>query len=325
MKIEAEKAKASTLKGFLASKYEPWVAIERKRGAETLYRIRYNFKIFLDTPLSEIDHWKVENWRLAQLKNGKKPRTVNRDVAALRGCLSKAVDWGLLDFHPLTKLKPIKSDNQTKVRYLSEAEEKRLRESLILREEEIKAARKNGNEWRQSRGYPLYPDIETQAFADHLQPMVLLSINTGLRQGEVFILSWSDLDFNRGILTVNGETAKSGRTRHIPLNSEALSVLKTWEAQSEKVSKFIFPGKNGNKLNNVRKSWATLLKKAQITNFRWHDLRHHFASRLAMASVDLNTIRELLGHSDLTMTLRYAHLAPEYKANAVAKLVNFGS
>jgi len=83
----------------------------------------------------------------------------------------------------------------------------------------------------------------------------------------------------------------------------------------------VFPGQTGAPLNNVRRSWEGVLQAAHITRFRWHDLRHTFASKLVMAGVDLNTVRELLGHSDYKMTQRYAHLAPEHKAAAVAKLV----
>ena len=73
-------------------------------------------------------------------------------------------------------------------------------------------------------------------------------------------------------------------------------------------------------LTDIKKSFASLLKLAEIQNFRFHDLRHHFASKLVMAGIDLNTVRELLGHVDIRMTLRYSHLAPEHKAAAVEVL-----
>ena len=150
--------------------------------------------------------------------------------------------------------------------------------------------------------------------------MVLLSINTGMRRGEVFNLKWENVNLERAIITIDGDFSKSGKTRHIPLNTEAFNVLKTWKKERNHPT-LVFPSKNGRKFNNIKRSWAGLLKEANIENFRWHDLRHHFASRLVMSGVDLNTVRELLGHSDMTMTLRYAHLAPEHKANAVEKLV----
>ncbi len=82
----------------------------------------------------------------------------------------------------------------------------------------------------------------------------------------------------------------------------------------------MFPGKSGAKLVNIRKAWVKVLADAGIKNFRWHDLRHHFASKLVQKRVDLNTVRDLLGHADLKMTLRYAHLSPDNKADAVALL-----
>ena len=102
--------------------------------------------------------------------------------------------------------------------------------------------------------------------------------------------------------------AKSSKTRHIPLNAAALSALKGWHGQ-QTASPLVFPGRNGVPFDNVRSSWEEVLKAAEITRFRWHDLRHTFASRLVLKGVDLNTVRELLGHSDYQMTLRYAHLA----------------
>ena len=150
--------------------------------------------------------------------------------------------------------------------------------------------------------------------------MILLFLHTGLRRGEVFNLTWADVDLGRANLTVRGTGAKSQQTRHVPLNTEALAVLKGWRDQT-KSDDLIFPGKNGERFNNIRRSWAGVLDAAKISGFRLHDLRHTFASRLVMAGVDLNTVRELLGHSDYAMTLRYAHLAPEHKAAAVARLV----
>lgn len=119
---------------------------------------------------------------------------------------------------------------------------------------------------------------------------------------------------------MTGATAKSRRTRHIPLNREATAVLLGWRAQAETTEGLVFVNDAGQRFDRVNSSWRRLLKDAEITGFRWHDMRHHFASRLVMGGVDLNTVRELLGHSDYAMTLRYAHLAPEHKLKAVEVL-----
>ncbi len=222
---------------------------------------------------------------------------------------------GWLELSPLTKLKPLKTDDRKIICYLSEDEEKRLMNALVGRDKLNIAKRSSANEWRAKRGYPLLANLEQAEYFDYLTPMVLLSINSGLRRGELFSLTWNHVDINKAMVTIVGDNAKSGKTRHVPLNSAALHALKIWQKQCFEHN-LVFSGKEGNQFDNVRKSWGKILKDASISNFRWHDLRHHFESKLVMAGVDLNTVRELLGHSDLTVTLRYAHLAPEHKAEA---------
>ena len=219
---EAKLAKARTLKGFLEHKYAPWVKAERKTGKATLARIEHNFKNFMSRPLAEITPWLIERWRSEQIKAGKAVATVNRDVVALKAALSKAVDWHLIAAHPLVKIKPLKTDSKRKVRYLSEDEDKRLRVTLTSRDAEIKAKRASANEWRRQRGYQELPSLSGCAYVDHLTPMVLLTINTGLRRGEAFDLIWHHVNFQARTITVEGEKAKSGQTRHVPLNDEAI-------------------------------------------------------------------------------------------------------
>jgi integrase len=122
-------------------------------------------------------------------------------------------------------------------------------------------------------------------------------------------------------MTIHGKSAKSGQTRHIPMNREARDVIRTWRPADAKPGVYVFANGEKEGLTTIKTAWAPLLKRAEIDSFRFHDLRHTFASKLVMAGVDLNTVRELLGHADLKMTLRYAHLAPSVKAAAVEKLV----
>ncbi len=151
-------------------------------------------------------------------------------------------------------------------------------------------------------------------FGDHLTPAVLLSMNTGLRRGEVLKLRWGSVDFNRRLITVEGRNAKNRQTRHVPLNEEAMNVLRCWREQSGGSAKVF------DVVTRFQTAWKKLLLRAGIAHFRWHDLRHHFASRLVQRGVPLNTVRDLLGHSSVGMSLRYAHLAPDQRREAVAKL-----
>jgi integrase len=209
-------------------------------------------------------------------------------------------------------------DSSATVRYLAPDEDKRLRDTLDAREAKRRDDRDKFNAWRRERGYKEFPTLG--AFTDHLKPMVLIALNTGCRRGELFNLKWTDINFVGRILTVAGATAKSGKTRHIPLNDEAFTVLQAWHGQCKGKSELVFPSYDGERMDNISTSWERLIGDAKIENFRFHDCRHDFASKLVMAGVDLNTVRELLGHSDIKMTLRYAHLAPQKLAAAVATL-----
>ncbi|NVJ45541.1 MAG: site-specific integrase [Cytophagia bacterium] len=322
LKQEAALKKLRTLNNFLEQQYEPWILTHRKRASETMQTIRNRFDEFMNYSLDEITVLKIEQWRRKKINEGKASTTINRQVAALRSVLSKAVEWDLLEHHPLEKLKPLKVDRTPLVRYLEPEEEKRLFKALDERDEEIKQARERGNLWRKQRGYELKEDLSDFKYADRMTPMIYLSLKTGLRQGEVMSLRWADvyLDHASPYLTVRAEHAKSSKARYLPLSPTAQEVLKHWRSQCDKDAGLVFPSHTGSKLDNVKKAWSSLLKKAQIEKFRWHDMRHDFASKLVMKGVALNTVRELCFHADLNTTLRYAHLAPDHKSDAVALL-----
>lgn len=275
------------LQEFLTERYAPWVRHHRKDAQGALNRVTRQFIPTLgNTRLDELTPLVIEACRTERLNAGIQRQTVNRDTAALKGLLSHAVQWGVIAVNPLAGLKAPASGRAI-VRYLTHDEEQRLRAAL------------------EGRG-------------GHLRPMVLISLNTGLRQGELFSLTWDDVDFTQSLLTVRSENAKSGRTRHLPLNAEALTVLREWRGDSQ--TGLVFPSRTGRRIDNVQKSWSTVLKTAAISDFRWHDLRHSFASHLVMRGVSLAVVRELLGHASMEMTLRYSHLAPENLREAVSRL-----
>jgi integrase len=234
-----------------------------------------------------------------------------RDLFTLSGVLGRAVKAGELTENPVRLVDKPRMDRRGKVRFLDQTEESRLRDALRARDEGTQNLRTVANERRQKRHKNLLPRLTH--FRD-LTPAVLLSMNTGLRRGEVLKLHWVSVDFDRRLLTVEGQNAKNRQTRHVPLNEEAMSVLQRWREQSGSGTR-VFDVATG-----FQTAWEKVLKRSRITNFRWHDLRHHFASRLVQHGVPLNTVRDLLGHGSVGMSLRYAHLAPDQRREAVAKL-----
>lgn len=151
------------------------------------------------------------------------------------------------------------------------------------------------------------------ACAGPLQTLVLVGLHCGLRlKSEGLTLEWKDIDLGRRTLTVQSAFAKNGRMRTVPLNQpvhEALARLKP-TTPTDRVFNF----------RSITTSFATACRKAKITNCTPHVLRHTFASRLAMAGVDLRTIQELAGWETLSMVMRYAHLSQGHKSEAVERI-----
>jgi integrase len=110
----------------------------------------------------------------------------------------------------------------------------------------------------------------------------------------------------------------NGDRREIPINATFREALKGIVRRVD--SPYVLVDREGRRFKDVRRSFHSALRKVGIKDFRFHDLRHTFASQLVMAGVDLTTVKELLGHKSLAMTLRYSHLAPAHKVNALAVL-----
>jgi integrase len=324
---EPEPEKKITLGTFLKDHYESWVLEYRKSGNLTLAMIKANFEHLFEMPLENISVDVIEQWRTKKKNdNGVKSSSLNRMVTSLKSAINWGVKRGIIENNPLTKLEPLSErDSVKKVRYLTPEERARLMNALDEREKEIRRKRENHNAWSIERKYDTLPSISENNFADHLKPIVILALSTGIRRSSLLSLEWGDVNFTERMVMVRAATDKSEKEYYVSLNKLAFETLSRWHGQSRRTSPhdLVFPSpKTGEKLDNCNSSWEALLKRAGIEKFRWHDMRHDFASQLVMKGVDLNTVRELMGHSDMKMTLRYAHLAPENKMKAVELLDN---
>ncbi len=157
-----------------------------------------------------------------------------------------------------------------------------------------------------------------------LKNLIILGVNTGLRiRAEALALRWKeDVDFRRGVLTVQAAYAKNGQTRAVPLNDRVLTALAELKRASR--GSYVFSKPDGRPYNSLEKPFTALVRQVGLagTGVSLHTLRHTFASRLVMAGVDLRTVQELGGWSDLSMVQRYAHVSPSHKAEAVRRIAD---
>jgi integrase len=236
--------------------------------------------------LAKISSTLVEQYKAQKLSEGLSPKTINNHLTILAKCLHTARDWGRVENCPT--IKHLKTTSQ-RLDFLSPTESQQLIEHA---------------------SYPMW------------QEMVFLALRTGLRMGELFGLEWQDIDFQRRQLTVQRSivrgiigTPKNGKVRYIPLTEDVCRAL----YELRKPSGLIFAREDGSPLSHRMAANAIrqMCKRAGIRSVSWHILRHTFASQLASRGVPLPAIKDLLGHSTITMTMRYAHLAPSTLRDAV--------
>ncbi len=244
---------------------------------------------FAGQKLDQLSVRDIEAYKAAKLESGLAAKTVNNHLAVLRRLLGIAHQWDLLDNKP--KLAPLKTAAPG-FRFLDFDEAIRLVDSA-------------DGEWR---------------------CMVLLGLRTGLRLGELRALRWEDVDLKVGKLVVRRAvwkntvgTPKSGKSREVELSNEALIALKSHRHLR---GELVFCQDDGTMLTEGACRWPLwrASRRAGIPKLGWHVLRHTFASHLVMRGVPLKAVQELLGHADIKMTMRYAHLSPDVRRDAVSLL-----
>ena len=296
----ADKGDLPTVEKFYNQTYLPWAKASKRRWRSDHRSFKAHIlKTFGAKRLDEVSRDEVEQWKVALLE-GRSPATVNRGFALLRHLFNEAVGRRYLKDTPCRGVQQLRVNNQ-RVRFLTAAELPR----LLAAADELAAGNVDGEKGRKKQG------------SLWLRPMITVAVNTGLRFGELTNLRWSDVDKKNRILTLR-ET-KDGTTARVPFNDEVWLTLETLPRVAN--NPYVFPGRRGRR-NNIKRAWADALSRAGIADFHFHDLRHTFASHLVMAGVDLNTVRELMRHKTLDTTLRYAHLAPEHRQAALAKIAD---
>jgi integrase len=263
-------------------------------------------------PLRRFDTRLVETYQSERLQGGNKvlktkevvankPGTINRHISILKHMFTKAVEWDMVEDETLKRIRRAKllEENNRRLRFLSKEECQTL----------------------------------LDACDKHLKPIVIMAMNTGMRKGEILSLKWDNVDLEHRFILLDSGMTKNGERREIPINATLRATLQElFKRTSDRPRRIDVPNvfyrvvyddttektkSTGKAFVNVQKSFAAACRRAKLKDFRFHDIRHTFASQLVMAGIDITTVKELLGHKTLTMTLRYAHLAPSHKVKAV--------
>lgn len=216
-----------------------------------------------------------------KLKEGVTPATVNRMLEIVRAILRKSErEWDWLDRAPLVRMR---KEDTKRIRWLT-------REDAVCLIHEL---------------------------PQHLADMVLFSLATGLRKSNVTNLQWSEVDLVKKHALIHPDQAKTKKAIPVPLNDTAIEVVRR---QIGKHSQFVFTYGGNRIIQCNTKAWKNALKRAGIGNFRWHDLRHTWASWHVQNGTSLQELQQLGGWSSFEMVLRYAHLSSDHLREAASRV-----
>lgn len=243
-------------------------------------------EFFGDSLLRNIGPLHVEQYKQARIAKVA-PATVNREVALLKHMFNLAERWGLFQGqNPVRMVKFFHEENDV-LRTLSREEEERLLAHC----------------------------------SPYLQDLVVFAINTGLRAGDILSLTWEEVDLEGSAIIP--KIRKNRKQLEIPLNDEAQRVVRAWHGMRKCRYVFYNP-ETGDQFKDLWLGLKKACRKAGLERVNWHTFRHTFATRLNKNGTDIVTVKELLGHSDVKVTMRYAHTSRAAKASAVRSLSGGG-
>ncbi len=248
-------------------------------------------RFFGSCGIQDVSPYLIEKYKSKRQRDGLKPASINRELSVLKRVFNIAINWDMSDENPVRNVKFLRQP-EPRERILNKTEEERLLE----------------------------------ASSEHLRPVIVTALHTGMRKSEIANLKWEQVDLrNKEIEVVK---TKNGKKRVIPISEELYEKMNAlWKSIGN--NKFVFQyadPKTGEKrhLKYFRRAFENACKRADIKGLTFHDLRHTFASRLVRSGVDLITVKDLLGHYSVKTTERYTHSNQEQKRKAV-ELLNTGN
>jgi len=283
------KAGRLTLGGFLAGRYGRLKKRQSKYEQRDLRRLYSALGPLTDERLENLGLSKLERWKLIR-KGEVSSATFNRELSMLRTALKQACKWQLLLDNPAIKVKLHKVPKARTPRFLTRTERERLFRALSGRN-------------------------------DRISTLLQLVLNTGLKRNELFNLRWKDVFLGPNpSITIHKTGRFQNANRKIALNNSAVSALTAWQPTRRKRIYLVFPSATGGRLKTVNTAWRRLMNEAGIRHFSLNNCRDDFAVRLVKARIPLTQVRDLLGHSSIALTERYAIFAPGEQKDAVACL-----